>query len=707
MNTSAESPQESANSRINAHMLKEIWLNVSSSGYFSHAVFSFKTFIAGILALYVAFLLDLSQPSWSIVTVYIVAQPLSGMLLSKALSRILGTFIGAVMSVFIVAAFSGVPEIFIFIIALWIGICLYVSVYLRDIPASYGAMLSGYTAAIIGFQVALAPNTVFDTAVARCLEIVLGISCATVANLLFFPKSTGELFRTAIRHCVNDYGNWIVDTLQEKRDDAKGLADLRKLIADTTALESLRMHAVYDSPEVRASDKTIRTLQAKLMTMSSILVSIHDRLALLREKRPRIKEALNPLLNDIAARIETSNREQLPVTHADATVIENEIIKLRPSFDSMRNDPGSIVECSIIARLSDLFRTWQETMRLKSAVLSGAHTDDPAPPPETAQYRDHTLAAVASAVTIVTIIVACVLWIATGWSYGSSMTSFAGIITCIAATQDNPLRIAGIFFKASFISALLATAYILVVLPSIDSFPLLTAALAIVILPLGMLIPNPRFSWSRTLCIHFIMLISLHNAARTHFVDFLNTTIALQSGILIGAVMLAILRPIGSGWALLRLKSGMMKDLARLASAKSPMSRHLFESLMIDRINSVRLRLDPNNAEDRRKLEGSLATLRVGLNILALRHTITTMPDPLQAKIHAALDLLGQHCQQSARKPENATGFNPINPLMEAEQALLTSGPGSHEESTRSLLAIRNIHTTMIQHPRFFGLAYY
>src|SRR5882757_2727743 len=67
------------------------------------AMFSLKTFIAAMLALFIAFRLNLSQPSWSVTTVYIVSQPFSGMVLAKSLYRMLGTVIGAVMSLLLVA----------------------------------------------------------------------------------------------------------------------------------------------------------------------------------------------------------------------------------------------------------------------------------------------------------------------------------------------------------------------------------------------------------------------------------------------------------------------------------------------------------------------------------------------------------------------------------------------------------------------------
>ena len=145
-----------------------------------HALFSAKTFFAAMLALYIAFRLNLSQPSWCVTTVYIVSQPLAGMVLAKSLYRVLGTLIGAVMSLVFVALFSNSPELFCLVLALWIGAGTSVSIYLRDAPQAYVGMLAGYSAAIIGLPAALEPHIAFDFAVARCLaalveEIARGI----------------------------------------------------------------------------------------------------------------------------------------------------------------------------------------------------------------------------------------------------------------------------------------------------------------------------------------------------------------------------------------------------------------------------------------------------------------------------------------------------------------------------------------------------
>src|ERR1700740_118460 len=114
-------------------------------------IFALKTFVASMLALVVALALDLPRPYWAMATVYITSQPLAGATSSKAVYRVLGTVIGAV------AAGAMVPTL------------------LDRQPRSYGFMLAGYTAALIGFPAVSEPGSMFDLALARVEEITLGI----------------------------------------------------------------------------------------------------------------------------------------------------------------------------------------------------------------------------------------------------------------------------------------------------------------------------------------------------------------------------------------------------------------------------------------------------------------------------------------------------------------------------------------------------
>src|SRR5438445_7361310 len=104
-------------------------------------IFALKTFAASMLALVIALAMDLPRPYWAMTTVYITSQPLAGATSSKAFYRVLGTLIGASATVAILPNFVDAPELLSLVIALWVGLCLYVSL-LDGTPRSYVFMLA-------------------------------------------------------------------------------------------------------------------------------------------------------------------------------------------------------------------------------------------------------------------------------------------------------------------------------------------------------------------------------------------------------------------------------------------------------------------------------------------------------------------------------------------------------------------------------------
>src|ERR1700761_6340755 len=85
-------------------------------------IFACKTFLAAVLALLVALWLDLPRPYWAMATGYITSQPLAGATSSKAVYRVLGTVIGAVVAVIMVPNLVDAPEVLCLAMALWVGL---------------------------------------------------------------------------------------------------------------------------------------------------------------------------------------------------------------------------------------------------------------------------------------------------------------------------------------------------------------------------------------------------------------------------------------------------------------------------------------------------------------------------------------------------------------------------------------------------------
>jgi uncharacterized membrane protein YccC len=252
-------------------------------------LFALKTFGAAMLALYIAFVFDLEHSSWAMMTSFIVSQPIAGMVIAKSLFRVVGTIVGSTVSVILVGAFAQAGELFLLALALWIGACTFVAVLLRDAPASYGAVLSGYTAAIVGIPVALAPETAFTSAVERSLEVLLGIRCGSLVAQLVFPQTAGTALQRSVEATLAAMARWAGDTLRGERELGRGLGDRRTLVSDVIALDALRVYASFDTPRIAAASDVVRHLQGRLLAMLAILASIHDRVALLRPaKRARV-----------------------------------------------------------------------------------------------------------------------------------------------------------------------------------------------------------------------------------------------------------------------------------------------------------------------------------------------------------------------------------------------------------------------------------
>ncbi len=160
-------------------------------------LFSLKAFAAAMLAFWIACACNLPRPTWAIFTVYILMQPISGAVRSKALYRMVGTVAGGAIALLLMALLANLPGA----LFLSIGFVALAGIFLAmvdQMPRGYSYQLAGLTAAVVGLPDALDPLHGFDTAVGRTEEILLGIACATVIDSLFFPHAAGVVLNARV-----------------------------------------------------------------------------------------------------------------------------------------------------------------------------------------------------------------------------------------------------------------------------------------------------------------------------------------------------------------------------------------------------------------------------------------------------------------------------------------------------------------------------
>src|SRR6266545_2493751 len=159
---------------------KPAWLNHQTAVGLTFAV---KTFAASLLALYIAFWAGLDDPRWAFLTVFVVSQPDSGLVLAKSFYRILGTIAGVLFTIALVFGLAQYGELFLAAVALWIGLCTFAAGALRNF-ASYGFLLAGFSVAVVGIPAAVNPDQAFPILLARFTEVILGIVCASLVSRL-------------------------------------------------------------------------------------------------------------------------------------------------------------------------------------------------------------------------------------------------------------------------------------------------------------------------------------------------------------------------------------------------------------------------------------------------------------------------------------------------------------------------------------------
>src|SRR5215831_6684082 len=314
-------------------------------------IFSINCYIATILALFIAFSLDLKTPAWSMLTVYLTSQPLSGALRAKAAYRVIGTFIGGAAMIAIVPNLVDAPELTTLAIILWVALCAYLSLLDRT-PRSYMFVLSGYTAALIGFPSVLAPGTVFDTAVSRVEEITLGVVCAAAVHSLIFPKSALSAFEERLRKAIADARHWIAEGLSGQATPEVEM-ERRRIAVDITELYALGTSLRFDTSPQRPDMRAIRAFDRNMVALLPLLSSIEDRLTVLRSVGP-----LDAELSRVLARVYDWVQSETSGDGQRAAELRAACTGAAPAVGPQASW-ADLVTVNLTVRLVELINSWQ------------------------------------------------------------------------------------------------------------------------------------------------------------------------------------------------------------------------------------------------------------------------------------------------------------------------------------------------------------
>jgi uncharacterized membrane protein YccC len=616
---------------------------------FREVVFSLNCFIAAMLALWVAFRFDLKNPWWAMVTVYLTSQPLlTGALRAKAVYRLLGTLLGAIAMVVIVPNLVDAPELTTAAISLWVTFCLYGSLLDRT-PRAYALVLSGYTAALIGFPSVLNPDGVFDTAIARAEEIMLGTVCAALVHSLIFPRSVLSVLLTKQNAVFADARRWIANGLT--RDVAPSVdQEQRRIAADITELAILGLSLPYDTASQRPRQTVIRALDERLVGLLPLLSTIEDRIAFLRENAA-MPDHVEKLLAEVAAWCTGQQTGDRMEAHRLRRACAAALPETGPA-----SSWGDLMLVSLLARLNELIESWEECLEL------AALTDDPLAPQDRAMrailkrraakplHVDHGMAALSALSAGVAMMACSAFWIATAWPQGAAAVGLVAVVCSLFATFDDPTPVMSTFTIGVIASVPLAGLYQFGILPAIDGYTALVLCLAPTLIPIGILMAIPRYALvGLPLAVGLSLNLALQTSYTADMASFLNTATAVVIGSLTGLAVTKLMRAVGVETGAWRLLRAGWRDLAALADRTFRPTRAEWASRMLDRVGLLMPRLRRAGRDPELETADALRDLRTGVNMIGLREIARNLDERARNAMAPVFDGIAAHFYALAR----------------------------------------------------------
>ena len=350
-------------------------------------IFALQASLCSIGTLWLAMWLQLDSPYWAASTVLITAQATRPQSLLKAVNRVLGTMIGIVASLVIVALFPQHWWSFALALSGWLALCTFVSCLFRQLQ-SYAAALSGYTAVIVLTESFGDPNGAFAVALSRGSTVVLGVVAYSVTALLLIPARSSQDLRQSFEDMFAKVRGVAAGVLRGKA----GAADCARLLARFPDFDQQIEEAATDGLWPPGTKDGMRRAT---LAMADILVLSYD-------------AAKGDLSHDARARAAAELDETTGLHPVDASVarLDRESAALHAEAPERRAIAGSLAAMAQVRAGLALLRTGVAPARL-GHVRRTVH-------------RDYVVAAYAALRAFVGMMLAFAFWIETRWPSGDS-----------------------------------------------------------------------------------------------------------------------------------------------------------------------------------------------------------------------------------------------------------------------------------------------
>jgi len=644
-------------------------------------LYGVRLWLAVCLALFVAFQLELQNPSWAGATAAIVCQPEVGAALRKGWFRMIGTIAGAIAIVAITITFAQSRTGYLITLALWGAVSAMLATLLHNF-ASYAGALAGITAFVIAGDMLGATGGASDAvlmlAITRATEILIGIVCATgVLAVSDFGEARRHLSESLGRLSVQTaYG--LFGALRPETDAEADRQQRHRLLSEASGLGVVIDQA---AGEISALPFRPRVLQYAIDGLFAAITAWRV-IAANHEAHPAVTEAnAARILQCLPGRLIHESGQ--PDWHTDPAALRNDCLASARRLLALPADtPSQRLLADSLAR--GLLAVRQTLGGL--ALLRRSHGFVLRPRRVGMVVPDYLPPLLNGIRAFLTIGVADVIWIVTAWPNGGGMITFAAIIVILMAPLDQAAYSAALsFLLAAAVAAVLAAVLAFAVLPLQAGFISFCAALGLVLVPVGTLAAQ---SWRQTLfsviALLFLPLLSPSNPEIYNPAAFYNAALALLSGVALAAIAFRLMPPLSPAFRARRLLALTLRDLRRLTCGPHPAPASVWQRHAYARMGALTAQMD---LLQHARMAAALAA---GNSIIRLRHLTNQLTmQPAMAPV-----------LQAVRRGNSSDAIAALEGL---EAALESVSPGNSGERAHQALRARANAVELIEMLRTYS----
>jgi uncharacterized membrane protein YccC len=415
--------------------------------------YAFRVSLAALVALYVAFWLQLGGASSAAVTVAILAQPTRGAALAKAANRIAATLIGATVSVVIAGVFPGERIGMLGAFVCWICICVFVASYFRGYQA-YAAVLSGYTVAIIALVNIDTPQNVFTTMTDRMAAITVGILCVTLINDVFGSPPVWRGLDRRINDIWRDVCSYARDVLSGDEENPERAGALLAQISGLSDQVDIVAHDMADG----------RRRAAGARSAMLALVEIVQRVRLLR---------LLAHGDPLAVTVKDQCLAALDDHHAEAFAFLKKLREIKLSR------PDTVV--GAVWQIQQAVRFVESKCLLNDGLLSLREGLEPARDVRLPQRGEFVIALGNAARIGIALLAGATFLVFAGWPASVAALTITAILCALSTTMPSPSKFAVAAMVSFVLASVSAGAVRFYVLTESQDFVRLAVAIAPVV----------------------------------------------------------------------------------------------------------------------------------------------------------------------------------------------------------------------------------